>query len=98
MLLGIFLDLLFCVVYNAVLVICGVVSYIKARRGKRPFGWLIAGSAFQFFVTAGAVTGMLRNAEQWMSRTSVMQIVSTVVIFLVFLYFINDEWKYQNSK
>ena len=88
MLVSLFLELLYVVTYNLILVLFGFIAVLRARKGKKPWGFMIAGILIQGISIFGMIAGMVRNPELWNSYENMISLAAYIIFALVFVLLI----------
>lgn len=81
LILSLFIDALYCIVYNSLFIILSVIGLIRIRRNKAQWGWFIAGAILEGFKAFGNIAGMTRtdNITYW----NALGLGSNIVFFLI---------------
>lgn len=81
---ALFLDALYILTSNVVVIVCSLVAWSRAKKGKSAKGWFAAGIVIQGISVLGSILGMVRNPELWVSYDRVINVVVFFAVILVF--------------
>jgi len=89
--LSLFIDTLYCITYNAPLIILSLIGLIRIRRMKARWGWFTVGAILEGVMTFGNISRLTRTAN--ITYLDILDLGSNIVFFALLFVMTNRALK-----